>query len=247
MKPSPRSVALALGLAAGIGIARFGVIVGALELAPVLGIAGWYAGLFANALCVLFAAGVVTMLGVWRDQGVLRLWRSPLAALWLLPFVAEGVLRFALPGSIVVPPPGLALWILTLVLASLNEELINRVAVLSVLRRATGAVASAILSGALFGLAHLSLLVTTPSRSADDILLNVLASATYGFALAAFQLRFRWLLPLVLVHAFANASVIFVPLEVPLVLDVIIHAGFVVVGAALLVSRRRGFRPGRTR
>lgn len=245
--PAPRPIALALGLAVGIEVARFGVIIGALELAPHIGITGWYAGLFTNAVCVVFAVVLVSVLGLWHDQGALRLWRSPLAALWLLPFVAEGVLRFVLPGAVVVPPPGLALWTLTLLLASLNEELVNRIAVLSVLRRAMGPAASAILSGALFGLAHLSLLVTTPSRAVDDILLNVLASATYGFALAAFQLRFRWLLPLVLVHAFGNASVIFVPLEVPFVVDVVIHAGFVVVGVALLVFRRRGSRSDRDR
>ncbi|WP_158685218.1 CPBP family intramembrane glutamic endopeptidase [Microbacterium halophytorum] len=231
-------VAVALGIA--IQLARFGVIVGALAVAPMVGVSGWYAGLFANVACVLFAVALVTVLGLWRGSGSARWWRSPLAALWLLPFVLEGALRFALPGGIEVPPPGIALWTCTLLLASLNEELVNRVAVLGVLGRTVGPTWSAVASAALFGLAHLSLLVTTPTRTADDILLNVLASAAFGFALAAFQIRFRWVLSLVLVHAFANASVIFTEVEMPFVGDVAIHAAFVLFGILLLRTGQRG-------
>ncbi|WP_157975820.1 CPBP family intramembrane glutamic endopeptidase [Brachybacterium sp. YJGR34] len=149
-------------------------------------------------------------------------------------------MRFALPGGIEIPPLGTALWTCTLLLAALNEELVNRVAVLGVFRRRMGPTWSAVVSGARFGLAHLSLLVTTPTRTADDTLLNVLASAPFGFALAAFQIRFRWAFSLVLVHAFANASVIFVEVDMPFVGDLAVHAAFVLVGALLLRTDHQG-------
>lgn len=99
---------------------------------------------------------------------------------------------------------------------------------------------SPVTSGALLELAHLSLLITTPTRRADDILLSVLASATFRFALAAFPVRFRWALSLVLVHAFVNASGIFLEAEMPFAGDVGIHAAFVLVGVLLLRTVPRG-------
>jgi hypothetical protein len=40
------------------------------------------------------------------------------------------------------------------------------------------------------------------------VLTNVLVSGCYGFALAAFQLRFAWIWPLVLLHASADFTTI---------------------------------------
>jgi uncharacterized protein len=42
------------------------------------------------------------------------------------------------------------------------------------------------------------------SRDAGDILGNVLLPGISGFALAAYQLRFRWVWPLIFVHALAD-------------------------------------------
>ncbi|MFC7374223.1 CPBP family intramembrane glutamic endopeptidase [Brachybacterium sp. GCM10030267] len=233
----------ALGLCISLEVLRFLVILAALAIAPLFGITGWYMGLFANVLCVVYAIVIVSVLGLWRDQGVLRLWRSPWAALWLLPFVVEALIWLVHPGGFSMQPPGILLWSLTRLFVGVNEELVNRVAVLGTLRRAFSPVPSAVLSGALFGLAHLSLLVTTPGRATDDVLLNVLASATYGFALAASQLRFRWLLPLVFIHATADMTVIMTGGQVPLWTDIAIHGGFVVLGVLLLRSPGHGVDP----
>jgi hypothetical protein len=59
------------------------------------------------------------------------------------------------------------------------------------------------LTAALFGLQHLSAFALT-SRDEGDILGNVLLSGISGFALAAYQLRFRWIWPLIFVHALAD-------------------------------------------
>lgn len=119
-------------------------------------------------------------------------------------------------------------------MVGVNEELTSRVAVLGVLRRAYSRRPAVVLTGALFGLQHFSLLVTTPGRSVDGIALNVLASATYGFALAAYQARFAWVLPLIVIHALADMTVIMLTVEVSLAVHMPVYAGFVVVGVLLL-------------
>ncbi|WP_435743576.1 CPBP family intramembrane glutamic endopeptidase [Nocardioides sp. SYSU DS0663] len=196
--------ALAFGTA--VHLARFGVILLALALADLLGIAGWYAGLFANALCVVFAAALVTYFGLWRRIGLTTVWRGRTAALLLLVPLAEA-LWWLLPAGLAEEPPGFGLWALTLLLVGVNEELVSRGVVLERMRRSFRPGAAVVTTAALFGLQHLSAFATT-SRGASDILLNVLASGCYGFALAAFQLRFSWLAPLVLVHALADFTAI---------------------------------------
>ncbi|WP_306366557.1 hypothetical protein [Nocardiopsis sp. CC223A] len=47
-----------------VTVARFLVISLALAAAPLIGITGWYMGLFANAVCVVFAVALVTRLGL---------------------------------------------------------------------------------------------------------------------------------------------------------------------------------------
>lgn len=88
-------------------------------------------------------------------------------------------------------------------MVGLNEELTSRVVVLERMRKSFGAVTVVALTGILFGLQHLSAFATS-TRTVDDVILNVLVSACYGIGLAAFQFRFRWVLPLVLVHGGAD-------------------------------------------
>lgn len=192
----------ALASAVGVHLLRFGVIVGGLELAPLIGISGWYAGLFVNALCVLLAAGLVTRLGLWHRIGIAVAWRSWAALLPLLVLLAEALL-WVVPDGLAEQPPGWALWALTLLLVGVNEELISRGVVLERLRSAYAGHVAVALTAALFGLQHLSAFATG-SRGVEDVLTIVLISGCYGFALAAFQLRFAWIWPLILLHGFAD-------------------------------------------
>ncbi|MBT2483531.1 MULTISPECIES: CPBP family intramembrane glutamic endopeptidase [unclassified Microbacterium] len=196
----------ALGFGAAVHVLRFGVIMGALAFAPLLGISGWYLGLFANLACVLFAVVLVTVRGLWRVSGLFSAWRGRTAALLLVPFIIE-VLLWVVPNGLVERPPGFGLWALTLLLVGVNEELISRVVVLERMRRSFAPASAVALTGALFGLQHLSAFATT-GRGVDDVLLNVLVSACYGIGLAAFQYRFRWVLPLILIHAATDFTTI---------------------------------------
>lgn len=196
----------AVGFGIAVHVARFSVIMLGLELAPLLGITGWYSGLFTNALCVAFAAALVTYLGLWGRIGATTVWRGREAGLLLLVPLGEALL-WLLPNGLVEEPPGFGLWALTLLLVGLNEELISRGVVLERLRGAFNPYAAVTITAALFGLQHLSAFATT-SRGAYDIVTNVLVSACYGFALAAFQLRFAWIVPLILIHGLADFTTI---------------------------------------
>lgn len=222
----------AFGFGAGVHLLRFGVIIGTISLAPLLGVSGWYLGLVANIACVIFAIVLVTVRGLWRVSGLFSVWRGRVAALFLVPLVIE-VLLWAVPNGLIERPPGFGLWALTLLLVGVNEELISRVVVLERMRRSFGPVSAVALTGALFGLQHLSAFVTT-GREVDDVLLNVLVSACYGIALAAFQYRFRWVLPLVLIHAAADFTTILSasPLSDPVV--AITCLAFLATAAAIL-------------
>lgn len=194
-----------LGFAVGVQATRFAVIMAGLWLAPLLGIQGWYAGLFVNFLCAAYAAGLVTWLKLWRRTGFLTLWRGPLAACLLLVPLGEA-LAWAIPG-LNERAPGFALYGLSLLLVGFNEELISRGVVLERLSRSSSAFGAVALTAALFGLQHLSLFATS-QRDAADILTNVLASACYGFGLAAFQYRFHWIWPLILIHGVSDFTTI---------------------------------------
>ncbi|MDQ0642770.1 CPBP family intramembrane glutamic endopeptidase [Microbacterium murale] len=230
----------AIGFGLGVHFLRFGVIMGALALAPLLGISGWYLGLAANVACVVFAVVLVSVRGLWRRAGLFALWRGRTALLLLLPFVIE-VLLWAVPGGLVERPPGFGLWALTLLMVGLNEELISRVVVLERMRESCGPVGAVALTGALFGLQHLSAFATS-NRTVDDVLLNVVVSACYGIGLAAFQYRFRWVLPLVLVHGGADFTTILSANPLPDAVVVITCVAFVATAALtlrpLLGSRR---------
>lgn len=179
---------------------------GALWLSPLVGITGWYMGLFANALCSIYAAVLITHYRLWKAVGIRRLWRGRTAALFLLVPLAES-LAWILPDGLAVVPPGFGLWALTLLLVGFNEELISRGLVLNRLREVFGAFSAVILTGALFGLQHLSLFATS-DRGAYDVVTNVIMSGTVGFAFAAYQYRFSWIWPLVLLHALADLTAI---------------------------------------
>ena len=112
-----------------------------------------------------------------------------------------------MPDGLDVRPPGAALWALTLLLVGFNEELVSRGLVLDRMQRAFAPWLAVLFTAALFGLQHLSAFATS-SRGAYDVLTNVLVSGCYGFALAAFQLRFAWILPLILLHASADFTTI---------------------------------------
>jgi membrane protease YdiL (CAAX protease family) len=196
----------AVGFGIGVHVARFGVIMLSLELAPLFGIAGWYAGLFTNAICVVFSAALVTYLGLWRRIGLTTLWRGRTAALLLLVPLVEALL-WLFPDGLIEEPPGFGLWALTLLLVGVNEELISRGVVLERMRRTFGPYAAVAITAALFGVQHFSAFATT-SRGAYDIATNVLVSACYGFALAAFQFRFAWIVPLMLIHGLADFTTI---------------------------------------
>lgn len=174
----------------------------ALAVGPLVGVSGWYLGLFANVACVLYAVVLVTVRRLWRTSGILVGWRGPRAAVILLVLLAE-VLLWAIPGGLENRPPGFGLWALTLLLVGVNEELTSRVVVLERLRSAFEPLAAVALTAALFGLQHLSAFATT-GRDAVDIAGNVVVSGCVGFAFAAFQHRYRWVMPLIVLHAAAD-------------------------------------------
>ncbi|AZI59000.1 CPBP family intramembrane metalloprotease [Nakamurella antarctica] len=226
----------AFGFGVGIHLARFFVIIGALTLGPLVGISGWYLGLAANVACVIFAVSIVTARKLWRTSGILVAWRGRLALLFLLPLFAE-VLVWALPSGLRNDEPGFGMWALTLVLVGVNEELTSRVVVLERMRRSFPPLASVAVTAALFGLQHLSALATT-SRTLDDVALNVVASSCYGFVLAAFQFRYRWVTPLIVVHAAADFTTILSVQPVPDAAVAVTLVVFLILGFTILRSAR---------
>lgn len=223
--------------AAGIHVLRFLVMLAALAIAGAIGVQGWYLGLVANIAVTILAVVLMTRRRLWRTSGATVAWRSWAALLVLIPLVLEAV-SWALPGGLEERVPGYPLWALTLLLVGVNEELISRGVVLSRLREAYRPIWAVTLTGALFGLQHLSAFALT-SREAGDILGNVALSAVFGFALAAFQWRFRWIWPLILIHATADFTTLLAaePLR-----DVIIGAAHVMLltlGVAVLRWPRR--------
>ena len=81
-----------LAYGVGVHVARFGVIMLGLFVAPLLGITGWYAGLFVNVLCAVFAAALVTHLRLWKRIGFTTWWRGRRAALLLIVPLGEALL-----------------------------------------------------------------------------------------------------------------------------------------------------------
>ena len=219
----------------------------AVAVGPLLGVTGWYVGLFANVVITGLAAWLMTRRGLWRATGMLTGWRSGAAALALLPFVFEAG-SWLFPDGARHEAPGWLLWAATLLLVGLNEEMFSRGVVLSSLRTRYRVAPAVAITGALFGLQHLSALVLT-SRGIGDVIGNVVLSATYGFAMAAFQARFAWLWPLALIHGFADWSTILAFDLHPDWFIVLLHVGFLGYGSWLLkpLSERRADREGQPR
>ena len=205
-----------------------------LELAGWLGVTGWYLGLVTNVVLVVVAAAEMTRRRLWRSSGMLTLWRSRLAALALIPLLAEA-LSWLVPGGFENLAPGAWLWAVTLLLVGLNEEMFSRGIVLDRLARSYRPVPAVAWTAGLFGLQHLSALALT-NRGVGDVLGNVALSAIYGLALASFQLRFQWLWPLVIIHGLADWTTILAPRHYS---DVIIAAWQVVfIGYGVWLLRR---------
>ena len=229
----------AVAFGAAVQVARFAVLMLALAVGPLVGITGWYLGLFATGACVLFAVILVTARRLWGTSGVLVAWRGPRALLLLIPFVIE-VLLWVIPAGLTDRPPGFGLWASSLLLVGVNEELVSRVVVLERMRASFSPVAAVAVTAALFGLQHLSAFATT-DRGAWDVVSNVFVSAFYGFALGAFQYRFQWVIPLILLHAAADFTTI---LSARPLTDLAIAAtaiGFIVLGVVILAGISPGF------
>lgn len=230
----PRVPALADAVA--VHVVRFLVMLGVLALAGAAGVSGWYLGLVANVAVTILAVVLVTQRRLWREIGATTAWRSWAALVALAPLVLEAV-SWALPAGLAPQEPGYALWALTLLLVGANEELISRGVVLSRLRRSYSPTWAVMLTAVLFGLQHLSAFALT-SRQAGDILGNVALSGVAGFALAAYQWRFRWILPLILVHAVADFTVVLAAEPLP---DAVVGAAHVLLlGFGVVLLRWTG-------
>jgi uncharacterized protein len=230
-------VARALGTAVLVHAGRFAVILAGLGLADLLGIHGWDSGLFVNALCVVYAVVVVTLLGRWHSIG-LTLRASRVAVMALVPLVVEALV-WLVPDGIGRHDVGPGWWALTLLLVGINEELVSRGAALSVLQDAMAVTPAVLITAVLFGLQHLSLLVTS-DRSVSDVAWTVGYTAIYGLALAAYQARHCWITPLIVLHAVSDFTGILSPGKPSDLMQVLVNA--MLVGAALVWLRpsRRG-------
>lgn len=224
---------------------RFALMFATLEVAAAVGVRGWALGLVTNVVVTLFAVGLMTRRRLWRASGFTTLFRSPLALLALVPLVLESV-SWALPAGLETQQPGYVAWGATLLLVGVNEELISRGVILSRLREAYRPAWAASLTGAVFGLQHLSAFALT-SRGAEDILGNVLLSGIYGFVLAAYQLRFRWIWPLILVHATADFTTVLAAEPLPDVVIGVSHVLMLAFGAVLLCDGTRRAKSTPTR
>ncbi|HEV2951120.1 MAG TPA: CPBP family intramembrane glutamic endopeptidase, partial [Actinomycetota bacterium] len=112
-------------------------------------------------------------------------------------------------------------------------ELISRGVILSRLSEAYRPYLAVTLTAAFFGLQHLSAFALT-SRDAGDILGNVLLSGIYGFALGAYQLSFRWIWPLIFVHALADSTTTLAAEPLPDLLIGLSHFLLLAFGVVLL-------------
>lgn len=225
--------AVAFGTA--VHLARFAVLYATLLVAPLLGISGWWLGFTATVMCTVFAVAAISAYGLWRRVGVSMVPPGRFALLALVPFAAEA-LAWAVPSGILDRPPGPALWAVSLLLVGVNEELVSRGVVLSRLETVYPPWSAAAITGSLFGLQHLSAFATT-SRGVLDIVGNVAASTCFGFALAAYQSRFRWILPLIVLHAAIDVTTILSARPFTDAVIAAISVGYLVFGAVLLTRR----------
>ena len=213
-------------------VVRFLLIWGVVEGGRMLGLSPWDAALASTVAATLFAVALMTRRRLWGVTGMLTPWRSAVAGLALLPFALDAV-SWALPAGVGPEPPGYAWWAAMLLLVGLNEEMFSRGVVLQRLRDAYAVPRAVSVTAVLFGLQHLSAFALT-SRPAEDVLENVALTATYGFALAAFQARYAWLWPLVLAHATADWTILLSQERLPGWLVYLVHLAWLGYGALLL-------------
>lgn len=215
---------------------RLAVILGASALLPALGVRGWDVGLVVNILCCIYAVVLVTAFRLWRTSGIARIRVGPMALVALVPLALEAC-SWLIPTGVAVVPPGYGWWFASLLLVGINEELVSRVVVLSWLRRAFPVVPAVLISAALFGLQHLSHLATRDA-SPGAVTWTVVTTACFGLAYGAFQARFGWALPLILLHTLSDWFSILTPGHPG---DLIIGTGLVLlVGTAWMLLATRG-------
>jgi len=211
MAQTLRDIALRYPVRFGVFVTllRFGLIWASISLAPLLGIHGWFVGLFANAVCTAFALGLVGAWGWWNETGLSSSW----SARWTVLPLLLVALSWAAPGLVNLEP-GWGWWSLTLLLVGINEEVVSRGLILYALScRYPPRIAAGVTAG-IFGLQHLSGLATR-GTSLEDVLWNCLLAGLWGFAVAAVRLRSHWLIPLILVHALEDFTQILSPGAAP--------------------------------
>jgi membrane protease YdiL (CAAX protease family) len=213
-------------------VVRFLLIWGVFEGGTELGLTGWDAGFAANVAATLFAGALMTRRRLWRVTGMITPWRSAVAGLALLPLVLDAI-SWALPAGLAPHSPGYLWWAATLLLVGLNEEMFSRGVVLHRLRSAYAVPTAVVTTAVLFGLQHLSSFALS-SQSTEDVLENVVLTALYGFALAAFQARFAWLWPLVLAHATADFTIVLAEQRLAGWIVYLVHLGWIGYGVVLL-------------
>jgi hypothetical protein len=86
--------------AVGIHLLRFAVMWAVLEIAPFVGITGWYGGLAVNVVITLLAAAIMTRRGLWVSTGMVVPWRSGLALAALAPFLLASIHRAGSPSAV---------------------------------------------------------------------------------------------------------------------------------------------------
>lgn len=190
---------------------RFALIQVSIMLAPWFGFRGWFIGLFANLTCTLFALSIVAAWHWWEEAGILSLnsWSAP----WTILPVLLVAVSWAVPGLVNLEP-GWAWWGLTLLLVGINEEVFNRGLMLYSLGQRYAPRIAAGIATTIFGLQHLSNLVTSRS-SVEDVLWTCVLAGMWGFAVVAIRLRSHWLIPLICVHALEDFTQILSPGAAP--------------------------------
>ena len=192
-----------LAAAIGVQLAGLVLIVAASQLLPLLGVRGWDVGLIVNVLCCVYAVILVTALRLWRASGIWRRHVPAVAVVALVPLALEAV-SWLLPGGLADEPPGPGWWAVSMLLVGVNEELTSRVVVLSLLRRAYATAPAVIIAAVLFGMQHLSRVFTGAPVDPTEVAWLVFTAACFGFAYGAYQARFGWVLPLIVLHALSD-------------------------------------------
>lgn len=121
-----------------------------------------------------------------------------------------------------------------MLLVGLNEEVLSRGIILHSLSQKYSQLVSAIICGVIFGLQHLSWIVTNTSVALGEVLLQCVATGLWGFSMAAVRLRSKWLIPLILIHALDNFMFTLRNQPVSIIWSVISLGGLTVYGVWLL-------------